>query len=32
MFPVHNGVAFGISHKTSDPYSIYIWADNQTDK
>lgn len=32
MFPVHDGVAFGVSSGPDRPSALVRWADNQTDK
>jgi hypothetical protein len=32
MFPVHDGVAFGVSSGPDRPSTLVRWADNQTDK
>ena len=32
MFSAHNGVAFGVSFGPDKPSTLFLWADNQTDK
>jgi hypothetical protein len=32
MFPVHGGMAFGVSSDSDKPSSLNLWVDNQTDK
>lgn len=32
MFPVRDGIAYGVSFGPDGPSVLYLWADNQTDK
>ena len=32
MFPAHRGVAYGISSDPGKPSTLYLWADNRTEK
>jgi hypothetical protein len=32
MFPAHRGVAYGISSGPGKPSTLYLWADNRTEK